>query len=120
MKDKRFMSDDHIEMIDEEYAKAVGKHPEWPNGAVYAAAIVMEESGELIRSAVQYNMEGGSIEAMEKEAIQTIVTSIRFLNALESYKKALNTGSGVEWSFNAYAREYGFPAVHSECVFITA
>ena len=55
------------------------KHPSWPGDVVYAAAIVQEESGELMRAAVQNAMEGGTIDACDKEAIQTAATCIRFL-----------------------------------------
>lgn len=34
---------------------AVHKHPEWPADLINGAAIVAEESGELVRASLQYN-----------------------------------------------------------------
>ena len=63
-----------------EVERARAKHPDWPaNDTLFAAAIVAEESGELMRAAVQHKGEGGSLEACDKEAIQTAAVAIRFL-----------------------------------------
>jgi hypothetical protein len=65
-----------------EYERAKKKHPRWPwNDYIHAAAIVAEESGELIRAAIQYNYENGNAVDMEKEAIQTGAMIVRFLIA---------------------------------------
>jgi hypothetical protein len=65
--------------IKEEYARAMRKFPDWHEDPVVAAAVVAEESGELIRAALQYRNEDGKITAMKKEAIQTAAMAIRFL-----------------------------------------
>lgn len=62
-----------------EVNRAETKHPNWPSDQVYAAAIVGEESGELMRAAVQYQMEGGEKNEIKLEAIQTAATCIRLL-----------------------------------------
>jgi hypothetical protein len=63
-----------------EVERARAKHPSWPaNDTLFAAAIVAEESGELMRAAVQHKGEGGSLEACDEEAIQTAAVAIRFL-----------------------------------------
>lgn len=46
---------------------------------IEAAAIVAEESGELIRAALQFHNEDGQYYAMHKEAIQTGAMALRFL-----------------------------------------
>ena len=69
-----------IDLILAEVAAARAKHPGWPaDDTLFAAAIVAEESGELMRAAVQHKGEGGSLEACDKEAIQTAAVAIRFL-----------------------------------------
>lgn len=69
-----------IDLILAEVQRAQQKHPTWPSGdTLHAAAIVSEESGELMRAAVQHRGEGGSLEACDLEAIQTAATCIRFL-----------------------------------------
>jgi hypothetical protein len=65
--------------VSEEVERARAKHPIWPTDILHAAAIVAEESGELMRAAVQHRGEGGTLEACDKEAIQTAATCIRFL-----------------------------------------
>lgn len=72
------------------FERACVKHPEWPINRysvdqsfkekfVKAAAIVAEESGELIRASLQYCDEGGKYEEVEKEAVQTAAVALRFL-----------------------------------------
>lgn len=72
-----------IEAVDTEYKKAVAKFPVWPSDLLYAAAIVAEESGELIRAAVQLKMEGGNKEELRKETIQTAAMCFRLLANLD-------------------------------------
>lgn len=73
---------DELKLILEELQRAEAKHPKWPKDVIHAAAIVSEESGELIRAAVQYTYEDGNKKDLEKEAIQTAATCIRFLKNL--------------------------------------
>jgi len=63
----------------QEVFKAAVKFPEWPTRGTDAAAIVGEESGELQQAVLQATYEGGSIEAVRKEAIQTAAMAIQFL-----------------------------------------
>lgn len=65
--------------VEKEFCRAVSKFPGWHDDPVVAAAVVAEESGELIRAALQYRNEDGKIAAMKKEAIQTAAMAIRFL-----------------------------------------
>lgn len=66
--------------ICKELLKAMDKHKHWPTkDVIHAAAIVGEESGELIRAALQYNYETGSSHDVSKEAIHTGAMAIRFL-----------------------------------------
>ncbi|UOE48012.1 hypothetical protein MTO98_26735 [Mucilaginibacter sp. SMC90] len=65
-----------------EVNRAERKHPEWPEDKIHAAAIVGEESGELVRAALQHKYEGGGVEEIRREAIQTAATCIRLLKNL--------------------------------------
>jgi hypothetical protein len=67
------------EEILEELWKGVAKHKNWPKDPVHGAAIVAEESGELVRAALNHRYEGGSKWDMYKEAVQTAATCIRFI-----------------------------------------
>lgn len=63
-----------------ELDRAEDKHPVWPkDDFVHAAAIVGEESGELIRAALQHHYEKGRYYEMHKEAIQVAAMALRFL-----------------------------------------
>lgn len=62
-----------------ELKEAEGKYPKWPKDFVHAAAIVGEESGELVRAANLYAWENGKYYDMHKEAVQTAAMCFRFL-----------------------------------------
>lgn len=64
-----------------ELERAQQKHPSWPQDTIHQAAIVAEESGELVRAAINYRYENGRIFDCHKEAIQTAATCLRFLTA---------------------------------------
>ena len=68
----------------QELDRAQSLHPHWPADIVHAAGIVAEESGELIRAALRHEYaEGGTLEDVRTEAIQTATTAIRLLMNLE-------------------------------------
>lgn len=72
-----------VKSILDELERAEAKFPHWPESVVEQAAIVCEESGELIRAALQLKYEGGNVEDCRKEAIQTAAMCIRFLKNLK-------------------------------------
>ena len=72
--------------IEIELRQAKKAHPNWPDHVAAQAGIVCEESGELMRAALQIKYErkaGSELEkqkdALKKEAIQTAAMAIRFL-----------------------------------------
>lgn len=68
-----------MEALNDELTRARKKFHTWPTDPIHAAAIVAEESGELIRAALQWGYENKSMAACDKEAIQTLAMCIRFL-----------------------------------------
>lgn len=66
---------------------AEAKFPWWPDDPVHAAAIVVEEAGELQQAALQFVYEGGSVENLEKEALHTAAMANRFLQHLDFYQR---------------------------------
>jgi hypothetical protein len=75
-----------LDQILKELKRTKKKH-RWPVHVVAQAAIVSEEAGELIREALRYKYELSendeeAIKRMEKEAIQTAVVAIRFIENL--------------------------------------
>ena len=71
-----------IEQILTELKKAEDKYPEWPKDIIHQAAIVNEESGELIRACLNIHYHNENIFEAEIEAIQTAAMAIRFIKNL--------------------------------------
>lgn len=67
----------------DELKRAEKKFPYWPDDKIHAAAIVNEESGELIRAALQHKYEGGEFGELKKEAIQCAAMCVRFLKNVD-------------------------------------
>lgn len=73
-----------ITLIVAELNGAKEKHPSWPKDFIHASAIVAEESGELVRAALQFAYEKGRYYDMHTEAVHTGAMALRFLiNASE-------------------------------------
>lgn len=71
-------------LVLESLIKAKTKFPEWPIDPVHAAAIVVEEAGELQQAALQYCYEDGGIEQIKKEALHTAAMAFRILQNIET------------------------------------
>ena len=65
--------------INDELLRARSNYPIWSDDVVHSAAIVCEESGELLKAALEYYYEGGSYQECIKEAVHTAAMAIRFL-----------------------------------------
>jgi len=72
-----------IEAALDEVARAEVKHPEWPQDLIHQAAIISEESGEMVRATLQAHYEDGPIGNVYTEAIHTLATTIRLLKNLK-------------------------------------
>jgi NTP pyrophosphatase (non-canonical NTP hydrolase) len=79
-----------LEAVIAELRKAKRKFPNWPQHPAAQAGIVCEEAGELMQAALQFKYENSKRTNVEhianarKEAVQVIVTAIRFLEHLEN------------------------------------
>jgi len=75
-----------LEIIDE-LRRAESIHPVWPNDPIYAAAIIGEEAGEVIK-AVNNAVTGkkdGKDSDYRTEAVQCAAMCIRFLKNLDNF-----------------------------------
>lgn len=80
--------DEAVRLILAELDRAEGLYPAWPRDMVLAAAVVGEESGELLQAANNARWHGGDHERMREEAIQTAAMAVRFLvNDYEIFEK---------------------------------
>lgn len=70
----------------EELAEAESQHPDWPNDPVWACSILVEEAGEAVKEANDISIgQGGSLEKLRRELIQTGAMAIRALANLGVY-----------------------------------
>lgn len=74
------------EIIDEAI-RASKIHPKWPTDVVHAVSILTEESGELMKAAIEYHYNNGDIEAVREEAIQTGAMALRVLMNIDKYNR---------------------------------
>lgn len=70
-----------------EATRASKIHPKWPTDAVHAVSILTEESGELMKAAIEYHYNNGDIEAVREEAVQTGAMALRVLMHIDKYKR---------------------------------
>ena len=65
-----------------EINSAEEKHPHWPKDIIHQAAIVAEESGELVQAALNHAYEDGKYYCIHSEATQVSAMGIRMLKNL--------------------------------------
>lgn len=68
-----------IGLVLEELHSAKRMWPQWPSDQIHAAAIVAEESGELVKSVNDYTFKAGPFEPARNEAVQVGAMAIRFI-----------------------------------------
>lgn len=73
-----------------ELDRAVDTYPQWPTDPVHAAAVVAEESGELVQAVLEciYQPSKSDIHHVRIEAVQTAAMALRFLARMDSYRFA--------------------------------
>lgn len=69
---------DIIQAIFNEVSRAESLHA-WPTDLIHQVAVISEEAGESTRASLQAVYEGGTIDDVIGEVIQTAATCIRFL-----------------------------------------
>lgn len=72
-----------IALVMGEIDRAENLHPVWPTDIVKAAAIPVEEAGELLKAANDHDEKHTSRQTMITEAVHTAASAIRFLKNLE-------------------------------------
>ena len=72
-----------VDAMLQELERARVKHPQWPTDIVHQVAIMVEEAGESLRAALNHAYEGGSLEEVRREVIQSGAMAIRVLINLE-------------------------------------
>lgn len=74
--------------IKAEVLKSQEKFPRWPIDILHATAVVAEESGEMVKGALQavYEPERSTIDDVRKEAVQTGAMAVRWLLNRGNYR----------------------------------
>ena len=72
-----------IALVMGEIDRAENLHPVWPTDVVKAAAIPVEEAGELLKAANDHGEKRTSYQPVITEAVHTAASAIRFLKNLE-------------------------------------
>ena len=68
-----------LSLVMDEVARAEEIHPYWPSDDIHAAAIVAEESGELVKAVLDATEKKAGEDEIIAEAVQTAASAIRFL-----------------------------------------
>lgn len=76
-----------VDAMLKELERAKSKHPTWPTDIVHQVAVMVEEAGEALRAVLNSAYEGGNIEEVRREVIQTGAMAIRVLMNLEKGSK---------------------------------
>lgn len=70
------------EPIERELCRAQKKHPDFPADMFRQLAIMQEEAGEVTKAVLHYHYEGGSLEHIKEELVQTAAMCMRMLLAI--------------------------------------
>jgi len=66
-----------------ELERAERLHPAWPTDTIHQVSIMGEEAGESLRAALRLVYEGGTLEELRTEMVQTGAMVIRVLKNLK-------------------------------------
>lgn len=72
------INQDIFNSIKSERERAISLHT-WPEKMSHQIAVIIEESGEAVRAALNHVYEGGSIEEVRKEVTEVAATAYRLL-----------------------------------------
>ena len=74
-----YTNEDLVSLVFAELNRAESKFPGFPTDPIHAAAVLAEENGELQQAVLQWTYEGGGLDKVRKEAVQTAAMALRFL-----------------------------------------
>ncbi len=60
-------------------------HPEWPNDIIHAAAIIVQETGELMKACLDLVYFGGSERSVRNEVVSVAAMAERFMLYFPEY-----------------------------------
>lgn len=92
--------------ISAELDRAIAKFQEWPSDPLHAAAVVMEEAGELVKAVLEacYEPHKSNPADVRTEAIQVAAMAMRFLRSMNEYKFQAGVQHRQKWGCAACDR----------------
>jgi len=75
------------QLIVVELDRATRQHPEWPDDIIHAAAIIMEEAGELMKACLDLVYFGGSERSIRNEVVSVAAMAERFMLHFPEYSQ---------------------------------
>jgi hypothetical protein len=73
--------------VEDELERAKAKHPDFPIDMFRQLAIMQEEAGEVTKAVLHYHYEGGTLDHVREELIQTAAMCMRMLQNLPTPPK---------------------------------
>ena len=67
------------QLITIELDRATRQHPEWPDDIIHAAAILAEETGELVKACLELVYFGGDERSVRNEVVSVAAMAERFM-----------------------------------------
>lgn len=71
-----------INQVKYEHIRATVLHPAWPTNPIHQAAILCEETGELVRAALRVTFEGADWSEVVTECVQSGAMAMRIVTEL--------------------------------------
>ena len=71
-----------VNQIKYEHIRAEVLHPAWPTNPIHQAAILCEETGELVRAALRVRFEGADWSEVVTECVQSGAMALRIVTEL--------------------------------------
>lgn len=73
------------QLIIVELDRATRQHPEWPDDIIHAAAVVVEEAGELMKACLELVYFGGDERSIRNEIVSVAAMAKRFMLHFPEY-----------------------------------
>lgn len=101
-------ADNAVKLLMEALKHAEAIHKGWPNDLVHAVAIMIEEAGEAMQSAINCHYSNGDIEFLKMELAQTGAMCLRAIMHIQAKQNPIKTNvadiSG--WAVKYHSGQY--------------
>lgn len=92
------------QLIIVELDRATHQHPEWPDDIIHAAAVIMEETGELMKACLDLIYFGGSERSVRNEVVSVAAMAERFMLHFPEDYPIVRIAKGIESTLDPFAK----------------